>query len=101
MVLAVRLKKFQEQRLGMVSRRRHLNKSEAAKELLDRGFVMYLLEEYGAGNVSIGTLAENLDIPVVEALNLAAKFNVHPDIPRDFLVEAWANAQGLSRRKAA
>lgn len=95
MVLAVRLKKDESTHLAMVSKKQHLNKSDAAKELMRRGFIMYQLDEFKAGNLSIGRLAETLDLSILETLNLVSKYNAHPTMPADYLVEASETARQL------
>ena len=100
MVLAIRLKKDEASRLALVSKKQHLNKSDAMKDLMRRGFYMYQLDEYKSGNISLGKLAENLDLTYLEALNLAAKYNAHPEMPEDYLVEAGEMAKALFRKKA-
>lgn len=95
MVLAVRLKKVEERRLNLMSKRRHLNRSDAAMDLMARGFFMYLLEEYKSGNLSLGKMAENLGIPVAETLNLTARFGGRPDIPTEFMAEAWETTRTI------
>ena len=68
------------------------------KDLMRRGFNMYQLDEYHSGNISLGKLAENLDFPYLEALNLASKYNSHPEMPGDYLVEAGETADALFGR---
>ena len=97
MVLAVRLKKYEESRLALISKKRHVNKSEAAKDLMDRGFRMYQLDDYKAGNLSLGKLAETLGVSVLEALNFVGTYNAHPQIPKDYLVEAAETAKRLRK----
>ncbi len=98
MVLAVRLKKDESIWLSFLSQKKHLNKSEAVKELMHRGFIMYELDEYKSGNISLGKLAENLDVPILEAMNLVARYNAHPDVPEDYLVEAGESARDLFKK---
>lgn len=97
MVLAVRLEKKELMRLTLVSKKRHLNRSQAAKELLMRGFLMYLLEEYKAGNLSLGKLAEDLDMTALEALSLVSMYNAHPRVPKGYLAEAHQTVKRLFR----
>ena len=60
MILAVRLGKQEENRPSLVSKKRHANRSQAAKDHTNRRFFMFQLDEYKAGNVSFGKLAETL-----------------------------------------
>jgi hypothetical protein len=98
MVLSVRLVKGEASRLALVSHKQHLNKSDAVKELMRRGFTMYQLDEYKSGNTSLGKLAENLELSLVEALNLVARYNAHPSLPEDYLVEASETARALFQK---
>lgn len=95
MVLAVRLEKSEQSKLAFFSKKRHVNKSQAAKELMKRGFLMYELDEYKTGNISLGALAEILDLSMLETLNLVGTYNAHPRIPKDYLVEAADTAKKL------
>ncbi len=95
MVLAVRLEKTEQSRLAFFSKKRHMNKSQAAKELMNRGFMMYQLDEYKAGNISLGGLAEALNLSMLETLNLVAGYYAHPHVPKDYLVEAADTAKRL------
>lgn len=97
MVLAVRLDKREESHLAFFSRRRHLKRSQAAKELMERGFLLSQLDEHRNGNISLGRLAEILDISVVEALNLVGVYNAQPAMPAEMLNDASANSRKLFR----
>ena len=95
MVLAIRLDKLETNQLNSISKKRHLNKTQAAKELLHRGFLMVQLDEYRNGNLSLGKLAEILNMTIVEAMNCVAAYNAHPKIPKDFLVDSADTAKKL------
>lgn len=95
MVLSVRLEKKEEARLSFMARKHHMNKSDGLKALMRRGFIMYQLDDYKSGNVSLGKLAENLDLSILEAMNLVATYNAHPAIPEDYLVESAETARTL------
>ena len=98
MVLAVRLDKSEKNKLSYISKKRHLNKTQAVKELLHRGFLMVQLDEYRSGNLSIGKLAEILDVSLVEALNYVTAYNAHPKVPKDFLADAAETAKKLFKK---
>ncbi len=96
MVLALRLGKRQERHLATVCRRSHMNKSDAAKDLLERGYLSYQLDDFKSGRTSLGKLAQNLQVPLAEALGLVARFNAHPEMPKDLLAEGWETARQLT-----
>lgn len=56
---------------------------------------MHELDEYKAGNISLGALAEILDLSMLETLNLVRTYNAHPHVPKDYLVEAANTAKTL------
>ena len=95
MVLAIRLKKEETSHISLISKKQHLNKSDAMKELMHRGFIMFELEEYKLGNISLGKLSENLEVSYSEALSLVSKYHAHPDLPEDYLMEAEQTARTL------
>lgn len=95
MVVTVRIKKHEEKRIGDFAKSKHLNRSQAVKELLAKGFIVAQLQEYKDGTIWMGRLAENLEMPMVEALNLAARYNAHPKLPHDYLSDAREYAKGL------
>jgi predicted HTH domain antitoxin len=74
-----------------------MNKSDAAKDLLERGYLLYQLDDFKAGRISLGRMAENLQVPLAEALGLVSRFNVHPEMPKDLLAEGWVTARRLAR----
>ena len=98
MVLSVRLEKKEAARLAFMVRKHHFNKSDGVKALMRRGFIMYQLDDYKSGNLSLGKLAETLDLSIFETMNLVAKYNAAPDIPADFLVESNETARRLFRK---
>ncbi|MBK8870980.1 MAG: hypothetical protein IPN19_07985 [Elusimicrobia bacterium] len=95
MVLSVRLEKKEEARLAIIARKHHLNKSDGLKVLLRRGFMMYQLDDYKAGVLTLGKLAENLGLTILETMNLVATYNAHPVVPEDYVVESAATARTL------
>ncbi len=101
MVLSVRLEKKDEARLAFMARKHHFNKSDGLKALMRRGFIMYQLDDYKSGVLSLGKLAESLDLSILEAMNMVAKYNAHPEIPEDYLVESAETARALFHKKAS
>ncbi|MFN0117748.1 MAG: hypothetical protein ACKVQC_05565 [Elusimicrobiota bacterium] len=95
MVLAVRLDKLQRDQLRFISKKRHLNKTQAVKELLNKGFLMCQLDEYRSGHISLGKLAEILGISIFETMNHVAAYNAHPKIPGDYLMDIAETSKKL------
>ena len=98
MIVTVRMEKKEEKRLEEFAHTKRLNRSQAVKELLARGYILTQLQEYEEGNLSLGRLAETLDISAVEALNLVARHNAHPRMPHDYLTDARETAEKLAEK---
>jgi len=60
---------------------------------MKKGYLMVQLDDYKAGNLSLGALAETLDLSMLETLNLVATYNAHPRVPKDYLLEAAITAK--------
>lgn len=59
------------------------DKSTAARELLESGWTYVLLEQYRQGALSLGRLAEELDLSISETMDLAAKHGAHVSLTYD------------------
>lgn len=99
MILTVRIQKGDQRILDKFARQKHLNRSQAVKELLHKGFIVAQMQEYRDGKLSLGKLAETLGVARIEALNLVAQYNAHPKMPRDYLADAMETAKGLPSKK--
>jgi hypothetical protein len=98
MVLTVRIEKQEQNRLAAFARRKRLNRTQAVKELLDKGFMLSQLQEYKEGNLTLESLSESLDMSVFEALSLVGRYNSHPRMPHDYLSDARDFAQKLQEK---
>jgi len=95
MVLTVRIEKHDERILAEFIRRNKLNRTQAVKELLHRGFIISQLQDYQDGKITLGRMAELLEVSIVETLDLVSKYNAHPRMPRDYVTDARINAGEL------
>ena len=98
MVLTVRIEKHDERILKEFGKKNKLNRTQAVKELLNRGFMVSQLQDYQDGKITLGRLAELLEIPIVEALDLISKYKAHPRLPLDFVTDARINAKSLKAK---
>ena len=98
MILTVRIEKHDQKRLEQFAHKQKINRSQAVKELLNKGFMVSQLQEYKEGNLSLGRLAEILEIPIVEALGLVSTYNAHQHMPRDYITDARQYAKRLKSK---
>jgi hypothetical protein len=93
MVLAVRLDKREESGLAAFSRRRHLKKSQTARELMREGYRATVLEDFRHGRLSLGAAAETLDLTVPEAMALIAERDIRQEWPPELVGETLSDVR--------
>ena len=98
MILTVRIEKHDQKRLEQFAHKQKINRSQAVKELLNKGFMISQLQEYKEGKLSLGRLAEILEVPMVEALGLVSTYNAHQHMPRDYITDAREYAKRLKSK---
>ncbi len=93
--MSLRLNKKEIDRISRLSEQKKEAKSEVVRELLQEGWVFYWLKLYGAGKVSVGKMAEELDLPVNEVLDLLAEFGIESSILYDDYLLGFENLEKL------
>lgn len=61
----------------------HKDKSTAARDLLDYGWVFLMIKLYREGKLSLSTLASKLELSLSETIDLLAEFGVQSPIDYD------------------
>jgi hypothetical protein len=79
-VLSLRLKDAELKKLEALSRMEHKEKSAVARELINYGWEFLMLKQYREGKLSLGTLAEKLDVSLVEAIDFLAELGIEAPI---------------------
>ena len=59
-----------------VGRSEHLEESAAMRKLLRLGYQVYLGDQYRAGRVSLREVAQQLDVPLTEALDTLQRLGI-------------------------
>ncbi|MCL5771738.1 MAG: ribbon-helix-helix domain-containing protein [Actinobacteria bacterium] len=94
-VMNLRLNKEEIDRISKLSAQKKEAKSEIIRELLNEGWMFYWLKLYSAGKVSVGKMAEELDLSVNEALDLLAEFGIEFSIRYDDYLSGFENLKKL------
>ncbi|MCL4386241.1 MAG: UPF0175 family protein [Cyanobacteria bacterium] len=94
-VMSLRLNKEEINRISKLSAQKKEAKSEIIRELLNEGWMFYWLKLYSAGKVSVGKMAEELDLSVNEALDLLAEFGIESSIRYDDYLAGFENLKKL------
>jgi len=90
-VMSLRLNEKEIDRISRLSERKKEAKSEVVRELLQEGWVFYWLKLYSEKKVSIGKMAEELDLSVNEVLDLLAEFGIESSILYDDYLLGFEN----------
>jgi len=82
-VMSLRLNKEEVERISKLSIEKKEAKSEIVRQLLKEGWIFYWLKLYSAGKISIGKMAEELDLSINEVLDLLGEFGIESSIRFD------------------
>lgn len=94
-VLSVRLDEPSMKRLRELARKEKKELSAVARELIDEGWILVALREYREGNLSLGTMAQKLDLSLSQAIDLLSDLGVRSPIGYDDYLASYAAARGL------
>ena len=85
-VVSFRFKEHELDHINKLSTARKLDKTAAARELIEFGWTYYVLEQYKQGKFSMERTAKELHISISELIDLLAKFGIKsPILYEDFL----------------
>jgi len=79
-VISLRLKDRDIKRINELSEMGHKDKSAVARELIEYGWEFMMIRLYREGKMSLGTLADKLELSVSEAIDLLSEFGVESPI---------------------
>ncbi len=82
-VMSLRLNEKEIDRITRLSKQKKEAKSEVVRELLQEGWMFYWLKLYSAKKVSVGKMAEELELSVNEVLDLLTEFGIESSILYD------------------
>jgi predicted HTH domain antitoxin len=79
-VVSLRLKDAELKKLEELSRTEHKEKSAVARELINYGWEFLMLKQYREGKLSLGKLAEKLEVSLVETIDFLAELGIEAPI---------------------
>ena len=94
-IMSLRLSKEEIERISKLSEQKKEAKSEVVRELMQEGWVFYLLKLYRAGKVSIGRMTEDLDLSLNEVIDLLAEFGIESPIRYDDYLLGFENLKKI------
>ncbi len=79
-VMSVRLSDNEVRFIEKVAKKKNLDKSTVARELIDHGKVLWVFNEYQGGRISLENMALELDMSISELLDLLAKYGIRSPV---------------------
>lgn len=79
-VMSVRLEKEEAKFIEKLAREKKVDKSTAARELIDYGRTLWVFREYQDGRLSIEKAAKELGLSISEFIDVLSKFEVRAPI---------------------
>lgn len=94
-VLSVRLDEQAMERLRELAKKEKKELSTVARELIEQGWVLVALREYQEGKLSLGTMAQKLNMSLSHAIDLLSELGVRSPVAYDDYLESYAAANSL------
>jgi len=78
--VSIRLKEREIRFIEDLSKRRNVDKSAAARELIEYGKIYLILKLYKEGKISLEKLSKELSLSLSEAIDMLAEFGIKAPI---------------------
>ena len=78
--VSIRLKEREIRFIEDLSKRRNVDKSTAARELIEYGKIYLILKLYKEGKISLEKLSKELSLSLSEAIDMLAEFGIKAPI---------------------
>jgi predicted HTH domain antitoxin len=91
--VSIRLKESEIRFIEEISKKQNIDKSTAARELIEYGKIYLAIKLYKEGKISLEKTAKELDLSISEAIDLLAEFGIQS--PMDF--EDYLNGYKLEK----
>ena len=84
--VSIRLKDKEIRFIEELSKKQNIDKSTAARELIEYGKIYLILKLYKEGKMSLGKISKELGMPISEAIDLLSEFGIkNPMTYEDYL----------------
>lgn len=89
-VISLRLKEADSRRLNELSQKEQKDKSTVARELIREGWNFLMIRQYRQGKLSLGTLAQKLDLSLSETIDALSDLGIQAPIEYDDYLKGFA-----------
>jgi len=79
-VISLRLKETEFRKLTELSKEEQKDKSTVARELIREGWNFLMIRQYRQGKLSLGTLAQRLDLSLSETIDVLSDLGIQAPI---------------------
>lgn len=90
-VISFRFKKNELNHIDKLSNLKRLDRTSAAKELIEYGWIYFIIQQYKNGKLSLGKTAKELQISLSELIDLLAEFGIKSPITFEDYLEGLKN----------
>ncbi|MBI2133102.1 hypothetical protein HYU11_00300 [Candidatus Woesearchaeota archaeon] len=90
-VVSFRFKSHELEHINKLSAARKTDKTTAARELIEYGWIYYVIQQYKEGKLSLERTAKELHISVGELIDLLADFGIKSPIAFEDYLEGLKN----------
>ena len=88
-VMSLRLDKEDKKKIDKLTKALNQDRSFAARKLIQEGWEMYWLKAYCRGQISMGQLAESLDRPLTEVMDLLSELGIQSPLEYSDYLEGF------------
>ena len=89
--VSVRLEEKEIRFIEELSKKHNMDKSTAARELIEYGKIYLVLKLYKEGKMSLGNVAKELGLSVSETIDLLAEFGIKSPITYEDYLKGYKN----------
>lgn len=90
-VVSFRFRPHELARINKMSSTRQIDKTTAARELIEYGWLYYVIMQYKAGKLSLERTAKELNMSLSELVDLLAELNIQSPIKYEDYLEGLQN----------
>lgn len=90
-VVSFRFKEHELEHISKLSEAKKMDKTTAARELIEFGWTYYILDQYKAGRISLESAAKELHVSLSDFIDLLADVGIKSPITYDDYLEGLKN----------
>ena len=90
-IISFRFKPHELKHINKLSTLKNIDRTTAARKLIEYGWLHYILMQYKEGKLSLGQTAKELHIPITDLIDLLANAGIKSPISYEDFLEGLKN----------